>query len=149
MKKIAIGSDHIGLNHKTFLIEKLTAQGYELLDVGTFDEKRTDYPLYAEKVALAIQDGKVERGILICGTGIGISIAANKFSHIRCALCSDEYSALISREHNDSNVIAFGAKVISPEKSLSLATLWLNTLYEGGRHQQRLDMINIFEQYHH
>ncbi|AEC17149.1 ribose 5-phosphate isomerase B [Gallibacterium anatis] len=147
MKKIAIGSDHIGINHKAFLIEKLKLQGYELLDKGTFNDQRTDYPLYAEKVALAIQNGEADCGILICGTGIGISIAANKFPHIRCALCADEYSALMSREHNDSNIIAFGAKVVSPEKALALATLWINTQYEGGRHQRRLDMIDRFE--HH
>lgn len=141
MKKIAIGSDHIGFSHKAFLIEKLQSQGYQLIDMGTFDEQRTDYPLYAKKVANAIQDQQADCGILICGTGIGISIAANKFPTIRCALCSDEYSALMSREHNNSNIIALGAKLLSYEKALSLVTLWLNTAYEGGRHQKRLAMI--------
>ncbi|MFZ7108411.1 ribose 5-phosphate isomerase B [Avibacterium avium] len=145
MKTIAIGADHIGLAHKTFLIEKLGSQGYKLLDMGTFDEQRTDYPLYAEKVAHAIQTQQADCGILICGTGIGISIAANKFSHIRCALCAEEYSTLMSREHNDSNIIAFGAKVISLERALALATLWLNTAYEGGRHQRRLEMMERFK----
>ncbi|MCW9719061.1 ribose 5-phosphate isomerase B [Avibacterium sp. 21-599] len=145
MKTIAIGSDHIGLAHKTFLIEKLRSQGYSLLDMGTYDEQRTDYPLYAQKVAQVVQMRQADCGILICGTGIGISIAANKFSHIRCALCADEYSTLMSREHNDSNIIAFGAKVVSMEKALALTTLWLNTAYEGGRHQKRLEMMELFQ----
>lgn len=145
-KKIAIGSDHIGLSHKQFLIEKLTSQGHSVLDVGTFSAERTDYPLYAKKVADLVVAGEVERGILICGTGIGISIAANKIDGIRCALCGDEFSALMSREHNNSNIIAFGANIITPEKALALATLWLNTAYDGGRHQNRLDMIAQFEQ---
>lgn len=145
MKKIAIGSDHIGLSHKTFLIEKLTKQGYHLYDLGTFSEERTDYPIYAQKVAQAVAGNQVDYGILICGTGVGISIAANKMKGIRCALCSDEVTALMSREHNDSNVIAFGANIITQQKALMLATLWLNTPYDGGRHQKRLDMIQDFE----
>ncbi|PJG85297.1 ribose 5-phosphate isomerase B [Conservatibacter flavescens] len=145
MKRIAIGSDHIGLNHKRFLIEKLTKQGYHIMDMGTFDQERTDYPIYAHKVAQAINTENAEAGILICGTGVGISIAANKIAGIRCALCADEFTALMCREHNNANIIAFGANIISPEKALALATLWLNTAYDGGRHQKRLDMIAGFE----
>ncbi|HBO38440.1 MAG TPA: ribose 5-phosphate isomerase B [Pasteurellaceae bacterium] len=145
MKRIAIGSDHIGLNHKIFLIKKLTTQGHTLIDMGTFDDKRTDYPIYAQKVAEAINNKDVDVGILICGTGVGISIAANKIKGIRCALCADEFTALMCREHNNSNIIAFGANILSFEKALSLATLWLNTPYEGGRHQKRLEMIEALE----
>lgn len=145
MKTIAIGSDHIGLALKTFLMEKLEKQGHKLLDLGTFSQERTDYPIYAEKVAYAVKQNTADVGILICGTGVGISIAANKISGIRCALCSDELTALMCREHNDSNIIAFGANIITPEKALALATLWLNTAYEGGRHQKRLDMMTSFE----
>ncbi|KGQ69947.1 ribose-5-phosphate isomerase [Chelonobacter oris] len=146
-KIVAIGSDHIGFEHKQFLIEKLEKQGYQLIDIGTFGKERTDYPIYAEKVAELIVSGNANAGILICGTGIGISIAANKLQGIRCALCADEFSALMSREHNNSNIIAFGANIISCEKALALATLWLNTPYDVGRHQKRLDMIEAFEQY--
>lgn len=146
MKTIAIGSDHIGLSHKAFLIEKLTKQGYQLLDMGTYHSERTDYPIYAEKVAKAVISQKALMGILICGTGVGISIAANKIKGIRCALCADELTALMCREHNDTNIIAFGANVISHQKALALATLWLNTPYDGGRHQKRLEMIASFEQ---
>lgn len=146
MKRIAIGSDHIGLQHKAFLIEKLSKQGYELKDFGTHNEQRTDYPIYAKAVAQAVQNQEVDVGILICGTGVGISIAANKHKGIRCALCNEEFTALMCREHNNSNIIAFGANIVTPEKALALATLWLNTPYDGGRHQRRLDMISEFEQ---
>lgn len=145
MTIIAIGSDHIGFAHKAFLIDHLSKQGHQLLDMGTFNQDRTDYPIFAEKVAHAVNNQQAERGILICGTGVGISIAANKINGIRCALCSDEYTALMCREHNDSNIIAFGAKIITAEKALSLATLWLNTPYDGGRHQRRLEMIEDLE----
>lgn len=147
MKTIAIGSDHIGLAHKTFLIEKLQKQGYKVIDVGANSPERTDYPIYAEKVANAINNNIVQAGILLCGTGVGISIAANKIKGIRCALCSDEFTALMCREHNNSNIIAFGANIITQEKALALATLWLNTPYDGGRHQNRLDMIEKFENF--
>lgn len=145
MTTIAIGSDHIGLTHKTFLIDQLRQQGYQVIDLGTYHQERTHYPIYAEKVAEHIVSKQAEKGILICGTGIGISIAANKISGIRCALCSDELSALMSRQHNDSNIIAFGANILSKEKALALVTLWLNTAYEGGRHQTRLEMISQLE----
>lgn len=143
MKKIAIGSDHIGLRHKNFLIEKLQKQGHQVVDKGTFSSERTDYPIYAQAVAKAVNEKEVECGILICGTGVGISIAANKIKGIRCALCADEFTALMCREHNDSNIIAFGANIISHEKALALTTLWLNTSYDKGRHQKRLDMLEI------
>lgn len=145
MKRIAIGSDHIGLEHKAFLIDKLTKQGHLVTDMGTHSAERTHYPIYAESVAQAIKQNKVDMGILICGTGVGISIAANKISGIRCALCSEEVTALMCREHNNANIIAFGANIVSPQKALALATLWLNTPYDGGRHQQRLDMIETLE----
>ena len=147
MKTIAIGSDHIGLDHKQFLINKLKKQGYHLLDKGTFDHERTDYPIYAQKVANSIICHEAQAGILICGTGVGISIAANKIDGIRCALCADEFTALMCREHNNANIIAFGANILSQEKALALATLWLNTNYDGGRHQKRLDMITAFEKH--
>lgn len=145
MKTIAIGSDHIGLALKTFLIEKLEKQGHNLLDLGAVSQERTDYPIYAEKVAYAVKQNVADVGILICGTGVGISIAANKISGIRCALCSDELTTLMCREHNNCNIIAFGANIISSEKAISLATLWLNTPYDGGRHQKRLDMMEMLE----
>ena len=145
LKSISI-SNYRSISNVNFLIEKLEKQGYQLIDIGTFNKDRTDYPIYAKEVANAVTSGEVSAGILICGTGIGISIAANKLPGIRCALCADEFSALMSREHNNSNIIAFGANIISCEKALALATLWLNTPYDGGRHQKRLDMIEQFEQ---
>lgn len=145
MKTIVIGSDHIGLEYKQFLIEHLTKQGYKVIDVGTHSNNRTDYPIYAQKVAMQVTKNLNTFGILICGTGVGISIAANKIKGIRCALCSDEFTTLMCREHNNANVIAFGAKVITKEKALALTILWLNSNYDGGRHQKRLNMINRLE----
>lgn len=145
IKQIAIGSDHIGLEHKNFLIKHLAQQGYQVINLGTDSSKRTDYPIYAQKVAQQVLANPHSYGILICGTGVGISIAANKVKGIRCALCAEEYTALMSRQHNNANVIAFGANLIRPEKALALALLWLNSHYEGGRHQKRLDLITDLE----
>ncbi|HDR1828116.1 TPA: ribose 5-phosphate isomerase B, partial [Pasteurella multocida] len=132
--------------HKNFLIDKLKKQGHILFDKGTFTDKRTDYPIYAKAVADSVIIEESEFGILICGTGVGISIAANKIKGIRCALCSDEFTALMCREHNDTNIISFGANIITPEKALALVTLWINTPYDAGRHQRRLEMIDKLEQ---
>ena len=143
--KIVIGCDHGGFELKTHVIKYLKEQGIELFDFGTYTEDSCDYPDVAEKVAKAVANGEYEKGILICGTGIGISIAANKVDGIRAALCGDVYSAKMTRKHNDANILALGGRVVSIEKGLKLVDIFLNTPFEGGRHQQRIDMITAIE----
>lgn len=143
--KIAIGSDHIGVKMKQGVIQFLNLKDIESVDFGAYTEERTDYPIYAEKVANAVLSGECEKGILICGTGIGISIAANKFIGIRAVVCSEPYSAKLSREHNDTNILAFGAKVIGEATAYMIVEEFLKAKYEGGRHQKRIDMISQIE----
>ena len=143
--KIAIGSDHGGYALKELIYRHLVDKEYEVTDFGTHSEESCDYPLYAQKVAEAVAAGKYQRGILLCGTGIGISIAANKVPGIRCALVSDCYSARSTRQHNDSNVLALGGRVIGPELALELVKVWLETSFDGGRHQRRVDLITQLE----
>ncbi|MEN1760657.1 ribose 5-phosphate isomerase B [Anoxynatronum sibiricum] len=143
--KIAIGSDHGGYALKELIYKHLVDQEYEVTDFGTHEEESCDYPVYAQKVAEAVAAGKYQRGILLCGTGIGISIAANKVPGIRCALVSDCYSARSTRQHNDSNVLALGGRVIGPELALELVKVWLETSFDGGRHQRRVDLITQLE----
>ena len=139
--KIALGSDHIGYSYKVELDDYLSNKGYECKDFGTFDEKRTSYPIYAKRVCNSVIIGDYDRGILVCGTGVGMSITANKIHGIRAVVCSEPYSAVLSRQHNDTNVLTFGARVIGIELAKMIVDLWLASEYEGGRHQERLDMI--------
>lgn len=143
--KIGIASDHGGLNLKKSLIEEVTALGHEIIDFGPIDAKSVDYPDYSKKVTDAILNGEVERGILVCGTGIGMSIAANKVKGIRCALTHDVFSAQATRAHNDTNVIALGERVIGSGLAALVVKTWLETEFEGGRHAQRVGKIEEIE----
>jgi ribose 5-phosphate isomerase B len=143
--KIAIGSDHGGYALKEYIYQYLLEAGYEVTDFGTHNEESCDYPVYAQKVAEAVAAGKYQRGILLCGTGIGISIAANKVPGIRCALVSDCYSARVSRQHNDSNVLALGGRVLGPELAIDIVKTWIAAAFESGRHQRRVDLIAELE----
>ena len=143
---IALGSDHGGYLYKEELKKHLDEKGIEYIDFGTDSTASCDYPVYAEKVCRAIQSGECEKGILICGTGIGMSICANKFKGIRAAVCGDHFSAEFTRKHNDSNVLCMGARTIGAGVALQLADIFLSTEFEGGRHQKRVDMITAFEE---
>lgn len=140
--KLGIASDHIGYELKTSLIKYLQEEGWAIEDFGPSSQKRTDYPLYAQKLSKAIQKQKISAALIICGTGIGVSIAANKAKDIRCALCSEEYSARMSRMHNNANMLALGARVIGLDMAISIVNTWLSTPYESGRHEKRLQQIN-------
>lgn len=143
--KIAIGNDHSALELKKIVVEHLTDLGHEVIDKGTYTNESCDYPIYGEKVALAIKNNEAELGILICGTGIGISLAANKVKGIRAAVCSDVYSARMARAHNNANILAFGARVIGSDVALMLVDEFLNTEFLGGRHAKRVALIEDIE----
>ncbi len=142
---IAIGSDHGGYLLKEELKKHLIEKGYELKDFGTDSTASCDYPIYAEKVCRAIQSGECEKGILICGTGIGMSMCANKCKGIRAAVCGDHFSAEFTRKHNDANVLCMGARTIGPGVALQLADIFLTTEFEGGRHEKRIAMMMELE----
>ena len=144
--KIAIASDHGGYSLKKELIAHLTARGVQCVDFGTYSDASCDYPVYAVPACKAVLDGSCERGILVCGTGIGMSLAANKIHGIRCALCGDCYSAEMTRRHNDANMLALGGRVIGPELAFRIADIFLETPFEGGRHQRRIDMVMALEE---
>ena len=141
---IAIGCDHAGVEMKNAIIEELSKKGFEFKDMGT-DGEPCDYPNMAEAVCSLITSGECEKGILICGTGIGMSIAANKIKGIRAALCSDSFSTKFTRLHNDSNVMCMGARTLGPGLACELAEIFLTTGFEGGRHQRRVDLITALE----
>ena len=143
--KIAIGCDHVGYELKKRVIDHLTEKGHEVVDFGTDSTERTDYPIYGEKAANAVASSECDRGIVICGTGIGISISANKVKGIRCVVCSEPYSALLSRQHNDTNMLAFGSRVVGGDLALMIVDAWLYGEYEGGRHAKRVQMISDIE----
>lgn len=142
--KIVIASDHAGYRLKGILKEKLNQ--YTFIDAGTDSEDSCDYPDYAEKAGLMVASGEADAGIVICGTGIGISIAANKVKGVRAALCFNEFMAEMSRMHNNSNVLALGARVIGEDLAVRIAEVWLKTGFEGGRHQKRVDKIGKIEE---
>ena len=142
---IAIGCDHAGYPLKEAVKEKLIAEGHEVLDVGTNSTESVDYPIYGKAVGEAVASGKAERGVAICGSGIGISIACNKVKGIRCCACSDCYSAKMSRAHNDANMLALGARVVGTELGRMIAQTFLTSEFEGGRHQRRIDQIAAIE----
>ena len=142
---IAIGSDHIGYLYKEEIKKYLEERNIEYKDFGCFSNKRIDYPLVGKKVAESIVKGKCDKGILICGTGVGVGISANKINGIRAVICSEPYSAKLSRAHNDSNILAFGARVIGIELAKMIIEIWLNTSFKGGRHRARIDLIEEIE----
>lgn len=139
--KIVIGSDHGGFHYKEAIIDYLKARNIEYYDVGTYTRESCDYPEIAKAVAARVKSGEFNRGILVCGTGIGMSIAANKEKGIRAALCGDTYSARVSRAHNNANVLCLGERVIGEHLALDIVDIWLKTGFEGGRHKRRVDMI--------
>jgi ribose 5-phosphate isomerase B len=135
---IAIAADHGGFDLKTLLIPEIAALGYEVLDLGTKGPESVDYPDFAQKLALAVEAGQVARGVLICGTGIGISIAANRHRGVRAAVCHDATTARLARQHNDANVLALGARVLGAEVAKECLKIFLGTEFEGGRHSRRI-----------
>ena len=142
MKKLAIGNDHVAIDMKNELKAYLEGKGYEIVNVGTeVASKSFDYAISGYRVARMVADGQVDGGILICGTGVGISLSANKVNGIRCCVCSEPYSAKLSKMHNNSNIIAFGARVIGVEMAKMICDEWLNAEFEGGRHQRRVNQI--------
>lgn len=142
---IAIGSDHAGLEMKTETIVLLKELGHECIDYGTDTPQSVDYPDFGEKVSDAVSKGKAERGILICGTGIGMSIVANKFPNIRAALCNELFSAKMSRLHNDANILVLGGRIVGKDLAKEIIRTWMTTPFEGGRHLNRLKKINLIE----
>lgn len=144
--KVAIGSDHAGLEMKKEIINLLIDLGYEYIDYGTETPESVDYPDFGEKVSIDISLGKVERGILICGTGIGMSIVANKFPHVRAALCNELFSAKMSRLHNDANILVLGGRIIGKDLAKEIVRTWMITPFEGGRHINRLKKIGLIEE---
>ena len=143
--KIAIGIDHSAVELKNIIAEHLKEKGYEVLNLGTDSTESCDYPVYGEKVGRAVASGEADLGIAICGTGVGISLAANKVKGIRACVCSEPYTAKLSRMHNNSNVLAFGARVVGSELAKMIVDQWLDAEFEGGRHQRRVDMIMEIE----
>lgn len=143
--KIAIGNDHVAVELKNHITKYVEAKGYTVVNFGTDTPDSCDYPIYGEKVANAVASGECDLGILICGTGIGISLAANKVKGIRAAVCSEPYSARLTRQHNNANIIAFGARVVGQAMAEMIVDEFLNAEYEGGRHQRRVDMITAIE----
>ena len=139
--KIILGSDHAGFDLKNIIIKYLEEKGYDIADAGTYKEKTCDYPIIAKEVAQRVATKEFEKGILICGTGIGMSIVANKVKGIRAAVVSDTCSAKMSRLHNDSNILCFGARIIGTELAKDIVDIWLNTTFLGERHLKRLEMI--------
>lgn len=146
--KVIIGSDHAGVNLKREMKQLLTEKGIECEDVGTEGDESVDYPDFALAVAEKVANGEADRGIVICGTGIGVSISANKVKGIRCALVHDVFSAKATRLHNNSNVLAMGERVIGVGLAREIADVWLTTDYEGGRHERRVNKITSYEQKH-
>ncbi len=140
---VAIGCDHGGFPVKKGVIQLLQASGYTVLDYGTDSMESVDYPEYAHAVGKAVASGKAQKGIVICGSGIGMSIAANKIKNIRAALCTTTEHARLSRAHNDANVLALGARVTSPQLISEIITVWFKTPFEGNRHQRRINKIEI------
>ena len=140
-KILAIASDHAGVSYNKDLIAYLTEKGYECINLGTDTEDSVDYPLYADAVCKKVTTGEADLGILICGTGIGMSIAANKHKGIRAGLCGDPESAALTRQHNNANVLCMGARILSFEKAIEITEAFLGSEFMGGRHQRRVDML--------
>ncbi len=138
---IALAADHAGFELKNLLKDQIRTRGLEVLDLGTHDGRSVDYPEMAGSLAEALADGRAQRGVLVCGTGIGISIAANRHGHVRAALCHDVTTATLARQHNDANVLVLGAHVVGAHVAVDSLTAFLDTTFEGGRHQRRIDKL--------
>ncbi len=147
--KIAIGNDHVAVQMKNEIVDYLQTKGHEVINVGTDSTERFNYPISGYKVAKMVANKEVDCGVLICGTGVGISLSANKVHGIRACVCSDPYTAKLSKQHNNTNIIAFGARVIGIETAKMIVDEWLSAEYEGGRHQIRIDMISEIEETQH
>ena len=143
--RIAVGCDHRGYSLKQKIIVLMESAGHTVLDAGTQNDESVDYPDFAAAVSKQVRDGTVDRGVLVCGTGIGMAIAANKFPGVRAAPCSDEVSAEISRRHNDLNVLCLSGDMLSNHAAERIVDIWLNTEFEGGRHERRIKKISQFE----
>ncbi len=144
--KIAIGSDHAGFGLKEDVLELLKGLNHDIVDCGTYNTESVDYPDFGEKVSKMVGAGEVERGILICGTGLGMSMVANKFPNVRAALCNDLFSAKMSRLHNDANVLVLGGRIIGKDLASEIVRTWLSTAFEGDRHMRRLNKIKKIEE---
>ena len=140
--RVAVGCDHLGFQMKDQVIEYINSLGFEAVDLGTNSAESCDYPIYGEKVGRAVVSGDCELGVAICGTGAGISLAANRVPGVRAVCCSDEYTAEFTRRHNNANVLAFGVRVVTFETAKRLLKLFLTTEFEGGRHQRRVSMLD-------
>jgi len=145
--RIAVSADHAGYILKQELAAKLATQGHEILDLGTHSAAPVDYPDSAEAVALALRDEQVDRGIIVCGSGAGVSIAASKFPGVRAAACADEVTAELSRRHNDLNILCLSGDLLSSRVTERLVEIWMDTEFEGGRHQRRVEKIRQLEQH--
>lgn len=144
--QIVIGSDHAAYQLKEKIRQYLIEKGMDINDVGTYSEDSVDYVEFGIKVSTMVSTGKYERGILLCGTGLGMSMVANKFPHVRAALCNDLFSAIMSRRHNDSNILAMGGRVIGEELARQIVKTWLETPFDGGRHQLRIKKFDRIEE---
>lgn len=146
--KVGFGSDHAGVELKLTLMEYLKEKGYECVDYGNYDanDRNDDYPVYGRKTAEAVMRGEVDKGVVICGTGVGISLAANKVPGIRCCVCSEPYSARMSVEHNNANMLSMGARVIGRELAKTIVDAFFGATFEGGRHARRVEMITDIEE---
>lgn len=147
-RRIALGADHAGYRVKERIKEFLQKSGHEVIDFGTHSEESVDYTDYAQQVARSVASAEVNRGVLVCGTGIGTAMVANKFPGIRAANCNDTYTARMAKEHNDANVLTVGARVVDADHAIAIVKEWLNARFEGGRHQRRLDKITDIERTH-
>ena len=142
MKKIAVASDHGGYLLKEKVKKHLMDRGFEIIDLGTDSEESVDYPVYGKACGEAVTSGKADLGVVVCGTGIGISIAANKVKGVRCGLCTSVEMAHLTKQHNNANILALGGRTTEPELALKILDEWLDTEFEGGRHQRRVDMLD-------
>jgi ribose 5-phosphate isomerase B len=141
--KLAIASDHGGVHLKATLVDLLKKEGHAVEDLGTHEDKSVDYPDFAHALATLVTDGKVERGILVCGSGVGMSIAANRHKSVRAVVCSETYSAKMSRQHNDANVLCLGERVVGPGLAWDIVKIWLDEKAEGDRHAKRREKIEL------
>ena len=144
-KTIAIGNDHTAVEFKKTILEYLRGRGYDVTDFGTDESGRAEYPLYAERVAVKVAEGAFDLGVLLCGTGVGMCLSANKVNGIRAVVCSEPYSARLSRQHNNANILCLGARVVGAELAKDICAAWLGACFEGGRHQERVNMIMDIE----
>ncbi len=143
--KVAIGSDHAGFDYKETIKKYLEEKGFQIIDKGTYSKESVDYPVFGEAVGKAVTSGEADMGIVICGTGIGISISANKVPGVRAALCTNEYMARMARKHNNANVLALGARVLGIDLALGIVDQFFSTDFEGGRHERRVNLIMEIE----